>query len=84
MGAKTGLLVCADGDAAGMMRQVGAADLERTTTMLRRLYPGCEIDGCEGLNLSDGVYPPKGTVYAASWPGVEVVGDQSLMIDIPS
>ncbi|MBF8171751.1 hypothetical protein IW294_13430 [Streptomyces olivaceus] len=84
MGAKTGLLVYADGDAAGMLRQVGAADLERTTTMLRRLYPGCEIDECEGSNLSDGVYPPKGTVYAASWPGVKVIGDQSLMIDTPS
>jgi hypothetical protein len=34
--------------------------------------------------LGDGVYPPKGKVFAASWPGVEVIGDQSVMIDFPS
>ncbi|MBD0844331.1 DUF6928 family protein [Streptomyces sp. TRM68416] len=84
MGAKTGLLVYADGDVPGLLRQVGAADLERTAAMMRRLYPGCEIEECEGSNLWDGVYPSKGTVYAASWPGVEVIGDQSVMIDAPS
>ncbi|CAM5617327.1 hypothetical protein SVIOM342S_03951 [Streptomyces violaceorubidus] len=84
MGAKTGLLVYADGDVPGLLRRVGTADLDRTVTMMRRLYPGREIEQCEGTNLWDGVYPPKGTVCAASWPGVEVVGDQELMIDTPS
>ncbi|MEV6289261.1 hypothetical protein AB0M41_02230 [Streptomyces sp. NPDC051896] len=84
MGAKTGLLVYADGDVPDLLRQVDAADLDRTTAMMRRLYPGWEIEECGGSNLWDGVYPPKGTTYAASWPGVDVIGDQRVMIDAPS
>ncbi|MFI9392145.1 DUF6928 family protein [Streptomyces bauhiniae] len=84
MGAKTGLLVYADGDVPGVLRRAGAADLDRTVTMMRRLYPGWQIEECEGSTLWDGVYPPKGTTYAASWPGVDVIGDQRVMIDAPS
>ncbi len=84
MGAKTGLLVYADGEVPGLLRQVGTADLARTSDLMRRLYPGGEIEPSEGAELWDGVYPPKGTAYAASWPGVDVVGDQRVMIDLPS
>ncbi|MER5476031.1 hypothetical protein ABT026_03430 [Streptomyces sp. NPDC002734] len=87
MGAKTGVLVYADGDVPPLLRQVGAADPARTTAMMRRLYPGWEIEECqadEGACLSTGVYPPEGTAYAAAWPGLEVVGDQRVMIDRPS
>ncbi|MCQ9132655.1 hypothetical protein KMS84_17915 [Streptomyces sp. IBSBF 2807] len=84
MGAKTGLLVYADGDIPELLRRVGAADRDRTATMMRRLYPGRGVEECEGSVLSDGVYPPEGTVYAASWPGVEVVGDRGMMIDLPT
>lgn len=74
----------ADGAVIGPRRRVGAADLDWTVTMMRRLYPGWEIEQCKGSNLGDGVYPPKGTVYAASWPGVKVIGDQEVVIDAPS
>ncbi|WP_437004651.1 DUF6928 family protein [Streptomyces sp. enrichment culture] len=84
MGAKTGLLVYADGDAPEALRGVGAAGLDRTVAMMRRLHPGRRIEECEGSTLWDGVYPPKGTTYAASWPGVDVIGDQRVMIDAPS
>ncbi|MEU3819448.1 hypothetical protein AB0E74_07535 [Streptomyces sp. NPDC030392] len=84
MGAKTGLLLYSDGDALELLRRVDAADLGRTTAMMRRLYPGWEIEGCRGSNLWDGVYPSAGTAYAASWPGVDVIGDQRVMIDVPS
>lgn len=85
MGAKTGLLVYADGDVPGRLRQhLGAADRERTSAMMRRLHPGCEIQESRGSHLYDGVYPPDGTTYAASWPGVEIVCDRRVMIDAPS
>lgn len=88
MGAKTGLLVYADGEAPPLLRQVGPADPARTSAMMRRLYPGREIEergAAEGgVCLWAGVYPPEGTVYAASWPAVEAVGDQRVMIDRPS
>ncbi|MEV7201895.1 DUF6928 family protein [Streptomyces griseoluteus] len=74
MGAKTGLLVYADSDVPGLLRRVGAADLGRTVTMMRRLYSGWEIEESEGSTFWDGVYPPQGTAYAASWPGVSPDG----------
>lgn len=84
MGARTGLLVYADGDMPELLRRVGAADLDRTVAMMRRLHPDREIERCGGSNLGDGVYPPEGTVCAASRPGVEVIGDQEVMLDAPS
>ncbi|MDX3571107.1 DUF6928 family protein [Streptomyces sp. ID05-47C] len=74
----------ADGDVPELLRRVGAADRDLTATMVRRLYPGWEVEEREGSSLADAVYPPKGTVYAASWPGVEVIGDRGMMIDLPS
>lgn len=84
MGAKTGLLVYADDDVPGLLQQVGAADLEQTSVMMRRLYPSCEIEDTDGSDLYEGVYPPDGTAYAGSWPGVEIICDQRVMIDFPS
>ncbi|MGQ4399058.1 hypothetical protein ACN6K4_002544 [Streptomyces hayashii] len=85
MGAKTGLLVYADGDIPELLRRVGAADGDRTASMMRRVYPGRRVEECEGSVLSDGgVYPPEGTVYAACWPGAELIGDRGMMIDLPS
>lgn len=57
LGAKTGLLVYADGDIPGLLRRVGLADRDRTAALMRRLYPGWEIEECEGSTLWDGVYP---------------------------
>ncbi|MEU0370037.1 hypothetical protein ABZ070_07195 [Streptomyces sp. NPDC006283] len=56
----------------------------QTSAMMRRLNPGCEIEESEGSDLYDGVYPPDGTTYAASWPGVDIVCDRRVMIDAPS
>ncbi|MDT7842104.1 DUF6928 family protein [Streptomyces justiciae] len=84
MGAKTGLLVYSDGEAPGLLRRVGSSEVARTVDVMRRLYPGGEFETCEGGELWDGLYPPKGMAYAASWPGVEIVGDQRVMIDFPS
>ncbi len=84
MGAKTGLLLYAEGDVPCLLRQVGAADVEQTSVMMRRLHPGCEIEESDGSHLYDGVYPPDGTAYAASWPGVEIVCNRRVMIDYPS
>ena len=84
MGAKTGLLVFADGDAPELLKRVGEADFARTEALVRRLHPDQEIQQCEGSCFWDGVYPPEGTVYAGSWPGVEVMGDRQVMIDRPS
>ncbi|MFD0327123.1 DUF6928 family protein [Streptacidiphilus monticola] len=84
MGAKTGLLVYADGSVPNLLQQVGPADPERTAAMMRRLYPGWVIEEASGSNLWDGVYPPDGRAYAASWPNVELICDRRVMVDLPS
>ncbi|MFP8886593.1 DUF6928 family protein [Streptomyces mangrovi] len=74
----------ADADVPGLLRRAGAADPARTSALLRRLYPGQEIEEGAGSSLQDGVYPPDGTVYAACRPGLEIVCDQEVMVDFPS
>ncbi|MFF4363994.1 DUF6928 family protein [Streptomyces sp. NPDC001604] len=59
----------ADGVVPGLLRHVGAADLARTSSMVRRLYPGCEIEPREGTEPWECLSSPKGTAHAASWPG---------------
>ncbi|MEV6107787.1 hypothetical protein AB0M28_24255 [Streptomyces sp. NPDC051940] len=84
MGAKTGLLVYADGVVPDALRQAGAASTERTAAMMRRLHPGWTIEEAPGSTLGHGVYPPDGTAYAASWPGIEIICDRHVMLDYPS
>lgn len=85
MGAKTGLLVYTNGDVAVRLKGVGTADLEQTTAMMLRLYPGWTVEpAAVSSNLWEGVYPPDGRAYAASWPGVELLCDRRVMVDRPS
>lgn len=86
MGAKTGLLVYADGDAAELLRGVpaGTPDRDPTDALVRRLYPGAAVEPAGRTALGEGVYPPPGIVCAGAWPGIEVVADQGFMIDRPS
>ncbi|MFE0464628.1 DUF6928 family protein [Kitasatospora sp. NPDC058965] len=84
MGAKTGLLVYTDGEVLALLNRVGAADLGRTTAMMRRLYPGWAVEAAGGSSLWEAVYPPDGRAYAGSWPGVELVCDRRVMVDRPS
>ncbi|MEU0492456.1 hypothetical protein ABZ249_24770 [Nocardiopsis sp. NPDC006139] len=86
MGAKTGLLVYADGDTAELLRRVrpDAADRERTDALVRRLHPGAEVAADGGYNLAEGSYPPEGTVNAGVWPGLDVICGRAFMCDRPS
>ncbi|MGW4374905.1 DUF6928 family protein [Streptomyces albidoflavus] len=84
MGAKTGLLMYADGDIPCLLRHAGAPDPDRTSALVRRSYPDAAIERWEGSTLYNGVYPPPGRAYAGSWPGLDVLAGRRLMIDAPS
>ncbi|MFG2879154.1 DUF6928 family protein [Streptomyces sp. NPDC048337] len=84
MGAKTGLLVYADGDIPSALRQVTAAGIAETTELVGRLYPDWGLESTEGESLGEGTYPADGLTYAASFPGADIVCDRRLMIDRPS
>ncbi len=88
MGAKTGLLVHADGAVPDRLRQAAVGtgpDPERTNALVERLYPGWAVEPGGGpCALFDAVYPPPGQAYAGSWPGVDLVCDRRFMLDRPS
>lgn len=84
MGAKTGLLMYADGDIPGLLRHAEAPGPDRTSALVRRSYPDAAIERWQSSTLYNGVYPPPGRAYAGSWPGLDVLADRRLMIDSPS
>ncbi|MBD2898305.1 hypothetical protein amrb99_72720 [Actinomadura sp. RB99] len=84
MGAKTGLLVYADGDVGGILRAAPAPDRDATAALLDRLYPGWSVQEDKPSTLGDGCYPPYGTTYATSLPGLDIVCDQRVMLGEPS
>ncbi|MEU9022080.1 hypothetical protein [Actinomadura sp. NPDC048394] len=84
MGAKTGLLVYADGDVGEVLRAAPAPDPEATAALLDRLYPGWAVQEEESSTLGDGCYPPYGTTFATRLPGLDIVCDQRVMLDEPS
>lgn len=84
MGAKTGLLVYSNGDVREVLRAAAASDRVRTRGLIKDLYPGWTVQEVESSTLGDGTYPPYGTTYAASFPGVDVVCDQRVMLSRPS
>ncbi|MFJ8042430.1 DUF6928 family protein [Kitasatospora sp. NPDC096147] len=84
MGAKTALVVYADGDVPELLKAVGAPDPERTAELVRRLYPGQVVEEAGESTLWVEARPPEGLVYAGCWPGVEVVCDRRVMVDRPT
>ncbi|WP_067484078.1 DUF6928 family protein [Actinomadura hibisca] len=84
MGAKTGLLIYADGEISQALRAASAPGPAQAAALVERLYPGRVVREGEPSSLGDGCYPSPGTVYAGSFPGVDVVCDQRVMLDHPS
>ncbi|MFB4316977.1 hypothetical protein [Actinomadura sp. 21ATH] len=84
MGAKTALLVFADGPPADLLRGVPAPSPEATASLVARTNPGWDGATIEGRTLHETVYPREGTVYAGSFPAVDVLCDQQVMVDRPS
>ncbi|MFI9487451.1 DUF6928 family protein [Promicromonospora sp. NPDC052451] len=87
MGARTAMLVYADGDvAAGLSGAAEFADEAGAAELLGLLWPPARIrpDGEEPWDLGDALFPPQGRACALSTPEVDVLCDQALMLDRPS
>jgi Family of unknown function (DUF6928) len=84
VGAKTALIVYADGDPADLLRQAPALDRDATSALVAATHPGWTGTATSTGSLFDCVYPPDGFVYAGSFPRIDVLCDQQLMIDYPS
>ncbi|GII29132.1 DUF6928 family protein [Planotetraspora mira] len=84
MGAKTGLLIHAEGDVADALQARPALDRDACRRLISRMSAGKQITQIEDGTLGDDVYPPKGTVYLGCFPGLDIITGQHLMIDRPS
>ncbi|WP_432970921.1 DUF6928 family protein [Dactylosporangium sp. CA-233914] len=73
MGAKTALLVYAEGDVATALRDAVELDRAATEALVARLVPGLDVVAVEDGNLRRNINPPKGLLYAGVFRGLAVI-----------
>lgn len=84
MGAKTALLVYTEQHPAGLLRQAPELDRDAASALVAATHPGWTGTATSTESLPDCVYPPEGVVYAGSFPGIDILCDQQVMVDRPS
>ena len=83
MGAKDWMLVYAERDVPGLLRERPALDREATERLVRRLFPSREVVALDDVTLGQG-NPEDDLVHAAVWPGVTLVCTGEAGLDRPS
>jgi hypothetical protein len=73
VGAKTALLVYAEGDVARALHDAVEVDRVATEALVARLLPGLEVVAVEDGNLGWHINPSVGVVYAGVFRGVTVI-----------
>jgi hypothetical protein len=84
LGVKTALLAYAAGDPVESLRQARAYDPAATRALVAATRPAWEGTASSDGDLHDGSYPPEGTVYAGSFPGIDILCDRDVMDYLPS
>jgi hypothetical protein len=84
LGAKTALLAYAAKDPLESLRQARELDPSATRALVAATHPAWAGTASSEGDLFDGCYPPEGTVYAGSFPGIDVLCDRDVMDYPPS
>jgi hypothetical protein len=84
MGAKTSLLVFADGDAVEILRARPALDHEGARELAARLHPGRSVTALADGFLEDTCFPRDGEVYIGCYSGLSIVCTTEVASDQPS
>lgn len=85
LGAKTALLAYAAGEPAESLRQAGEFDPEATRALVAATHPSWEgTASSSNGDLLSGCYPREGTVYAGSFPGIDIMCDLDVTSWLPS
>jgi uncharacterized protein DUF6928 len=84
LGAKTALLAYAAKDPVESLRQAREFDPVATRALAAATHPGWEGTASSDSNLLDDCYPPEGTVYAGSFPDIDILCDRDVMDYLPS
>jgi len=77
-------MIYADGSPAELLRSPPPPDEGKTAALVAATRPGPAGAAGPGGTLSDEVYPAEGTVYAGSFPGIDVLCDRDVMTGRPS
>ena len=83
MGAKTSFLAIYAGDPRDVLRAPPPLDHEAARRFAEVLTGGT-LESAEDGTLGEGTNPPDGVVFAASYPGLDLLCDGSLALDRPS
>lgn len=83
MGAKTWMLVYADGNARDALASRPALDRDATAQFISELFPDETIEPREDGTLSY-TSPPDDEIFAGVFPGVSVIAAKEFGIDYPS
>ena len=73
MGAKTALLIYAEGDVAQALHDAVELDRAATEALVARLLPGLDVVAVEDGNLGWNINPPDGVLYAGVFRGLTVI-----------
>jgi hypothetical protein len=84
LGAKTALLAYAGTDPVGALRCAGEFDPAATRALVAATHPAWAGEASSDGSLSGHCYPPEGTVYAGSFPGIDILCDRDVMDYLPS
>ena len=84
LGSKTALLAYAADDPVQSLRQAREFDPAATRALVASTHPAWQPAASPGGNLFEGCYPPEGTVYAGSFPGIDILCDRDVMDYLPS
>jgi hypothetical protein len=84
LGAKTALLAYAKEDPVQSLRVAREFDPAATHALVAATHPAWEGTASSVSDLLDGCYPPEGTLYAGSFPGIDILCDRDVMDHQPS
>ena len=84
MGAKDWMIMYADTDIAGVLRNHPPIDRAATRAVVERLHPGASLIPFQDGTLADQSNPEDGTVYAGVYPGLTVLLTEEAAQDRPS
>jgi hypothetical protein len=84
VGAKSALMIYADGSPAELLRSAPPLDEGKTAALVADTRPGSAVAAGPGGTLGDEIYPAEGIVHAGSFPGIDVLRDRDVMTGRPS
>lgn len=84
MGAKSALMIYADGNPAELLRLPPPPDEGKTAALVAATRLGRAGAVGPAGTLDDEIYPAEGIVYAGSFPGIDVLCDRDVMTSRPS